>query len=181
VSDGAFELVVVCTANRFRSPIAAALLRRLTADLPVDVSSFGTLDLEPGPVLAEALELAPGLGIALDDHRSRCVRGTSLGSADLVLGFERIHVAVAVVDAGAPRERAFLLPELVALLDRLPPTGDPGLVERARARVRMAHERRAGDRPQELTDPAGGPKRGYATSAREIDRLCRELVPRLFA
>jgi protein-tyrosine phosphatase len=172
-----FELVFVCTANRFRSPIAAALVRNLTAELPVQASSYGTLELDPAPVLAEALKLGPRLGIDLDAHRSRCVRGAALAGADLVLGFERTHVATAVIDGGALRERAFLVTELVALLEAPLPDG-------ARARVRLADERREElgevDWP-ELADPAGGPRRGYAASARELDRLSRALVERLFA
>ena len=176
-----FELVVVCTANRFRSPIAAGLLERLTAGLPVDVSSYGTLDREPAAVLPQALELAPKLGLELDGHRSRCVRGVSLAGADLVLGFERIHVAAAVVDAGAARGRTFLLAELVALLEGPLPGGDDP-AERARARIRLADERRVdGELGPELADPAGGPRRGYSASARAIERLTRALAERLFA
>jgi hypothetical protein len=44
VSDASFEVVFVCTGNRFRSPLAAALFGRATAGLPVSVSSRGTLD-----------------------------------------------------------------------------------------------------------------------------------------
>jgi protein-tyrosine phosphatase len=174
VSGDRFELVFVCTANRFRSPIAAELAGRATEGLPVDVSSYGTLDREPAPVLPEALEL----GYDLAEHRSRPVRGASLAGADLVLGFERIHVAAAVVDAGAARDRAFGLTELVALLEDSPGRGD--VVERARARVARAAERR-GDEWPELADPAGGPARGYSRSARDIDRLVRTLTGRLFA
>jgi low molecular weight protein-tyrosine phosphatase len=174
VSGDRFELVFVCTANRFRSPIAAELARRATADLPVDVGSYGTLDRDPAPVLPQAL----GLGLDLAEHRSRPIRGARLADADLVLGFERVHVATAVVDAGAPRDRAFGLTELVALLDASPQDGD--VVARARARIARAATRRGGDWP-ELADPAGGPERGYARSARDLERLVGTLVERLFA
>jgi protein-tyrosine phosphatase len=178
-----FQVAVVCTANRFRSPIAAALLRRLTTGVAVDVSSYGTLDLDPAPVLPEALALAPRLGIELDEHLSRCVRNASLARADLVLGFERAHVAAAVVDAGAARERTFQLPEAVALLQGTLPAGEPDTVLRARARIALAAARRAevGDAEwPELADPAGGRRRGYVASAREVERLIRLLVERLF-
>jgi protein-tyrosine phosphatase len=174
VSGDRFELVFVCTANRFRSPIAAELARRAAAGLPIDVGSYGTLDRDPAPVLPQALDL----GFDLADHRSRPVRGAPLAEADLVLGFERGHVARAVVDAGASRDRAFGLTELVALLDDSPQEGDAA--QRARARVAQAAARR-GDDWRELPDPAGGPDRGYARSARELERLVGTLVERLFA
>jgi protein-tyrosine phosphatase len=173
VSGDRFELVFVCTANRFRSPIAAELARRATAGLPVAVRSYGTLDREPAPVLPQALDL----GLDLAQHRSRPVRGAPLADADLVLGFERVHVATAVVDAGAPRDRSFGLTEIVALLDDSPQEGDA--MERARARVAQAAARR-GDDWAEFADPAGGPERGYARSARDLERLVGTLVERLF-
>ena len=36
------QVVFVCTGNRFRSPLAAALFREATSGLPVDVRSMGT-------------------------------------------------------------------------------------------------------------------------------------------
>ena len=108
--DESFEVVFICTGNRFRSAIAEALTARLTEGLPVEVSSAGTLDLGAVGVLPEALALAPELGVDLSAHRTRCVRDVDLREADLVLGFELTHLATAVVECGAARERTFTLP-----------------------------------------------------------------------
>lgn len=181
-SSDEFDVVVICSGNRFRSPIAEAVLRREADGLPVRVRSFGTMDLPSGHALSEALELAPGYGLDLMSHRSHPLAGTDLSDADLVIGFEQIHVSMAVVGAKARRERTFLITELVAGLDATaPPQGD-GVVERARASVRQADEARkaASGIPQEITDPIGGPAAGYRKTADEVYRLATRVAERLF-
>jgi low molecular weight protein-tyrosine phosphatase len=180
VASEDFAVVFICTGNRFRSAIAEALLTRSTHGLPVRATSAGTLDLGPVGVLPEALELAPSLGIDLSAHRARCVRHVDLTGADLVLGFEVVHVATAVVDCGATRERSFTLPELVTLL---PPATSPGpgdAVEHARDVVRRAHEARNSFRPLELGDPLGGPFELFRSTAAEIRLLTEKLGAALF-
>ena len=53
-----FSAVFVCTGNRFRSPLAAALLGRIAQGLPVVTASYGTLDVEGLPALPEVVALA---------------------------------------------------------------------------------------------------------------------------
>jgi protein-tyrosine phosphatase len=182
-SSDDFDVVVICSGNRFRSPIAEAVLRREADGLPVRVRSFGTMDLPSGHALSEALELAPGYGLDLMSHRSRPLAGTDLSDADLVIGFEQIHVATAVVGAKAQRERTFLITELVAGLDEATPPQADGIVERARALVRKADEaRKAAPRiPQEIADPIGGPAAGYRNTADKVYRLTTRVAERLFA
>ena len=179
-----FAVVLLCTGNRFRSPIAEGLIRSYTAGIPVDVSSLGLAELGPVPPLPEALEEAERFGLDISGHRAKPLRGQDLRRADLVLGFERIHVATAVVEANARRELAFTLPELVGLLDGLevPADGDP--VARARRMVDLADQRRRAE-PEvpllpELGDPWGGPPELYRETAERVVELCLNLVPVLF-
>src|ERR1700759_5215204 len=79
-----FSLLFVCSGNRFRSPLAAALGRRLTIGLRVEVASVGTLDLEGAAPLAEALTLGSGWGLDLSGHRSRVLTPARMAGADLV-------------------------------------------------------------------------------------------------
>lgn len=112
------------------------------------------------------------------------MQGENLAASDLVIGFERIHVATAVVEAEARRDRTFTLPELVELLEdtEIPAATDP--VERARKAVSAAHERRGEIGPDEVfpevADPWSQPNAVYAETARAVDVLCRRLVRRLF-
>ena len=140
------------------------------------------MDLPRGRVLPEALELAPGYGLDLVSHQSRPLAGEDLSDADLVIGFELMHVSTAVVGAGAKRERTFLITELAAAMDEAAPPQGEGFVERARASVRQADEARKGGAGglQEIADPIGGPPVGYQTSAAEVYRLTTRVAERLF-
>ena len=160
------------------------MLRSLGAGLPLELHSYGLYDLGPEPPLREALVAAERLEIDISQHRARPLEGENLAASDLVLGFERIHVATAVVDAGARRERTFTLPELVELLEdtEIPAAADP--VERARLGVSAAHERRTVIGPDEVfpevADPWSQPNAVYVETARAVDVLCRRLARRLF-
>lgn len=178
----AFSIAFVCTGNRFRSPLAAAFVHRLTLGLPVETESYGTLRVEDAPPLPEAAEIAVWCGISLAEHRTRYLNSASLQNVDLLLGFEPAHVRQAVVDALAPRERSFTLRDFVSLL---PPHGAPPangeLVARARSLVADAGQRSADSTGSaSIPDPFGGPWKVYRQTAVEIRELTITLVERLF-
>lgn len=182
-----FRAAFVCTGNRFRSPLAAALFRREAEQLgvSVDVQSFGLLELDGSPVLGEALELGDGFGVDLASHRSRALRSGALEDADLVVGFERMHVAAAVVDAGARREVTYTLPELVSLLAGVRQRPSEPAAAGARALVLAASSQRAEaesftDVP-ELADPLGQPYRRQEELAVRVADLTQALARRLFS
>ena len=178
-----FDIVVICSGNSFRSPIAASVLRGATDGMPVRVRSFGTLNLARSQVLPEALELAPSLGLDLTSHRSSPLAGEDLSSADLVIGFERMHGSLAVVDAGAQRERTFLLTEVVDRLADVTLAEGLGPVERARAAVRAADEARTTATrpiPEEIADPIGGRPEVFRATADRVFILTHRLTRLLF-
>ena len=179
-----FSLLFLCTGNRFRSPLAASFVRRLTVGLPVAVASAGVLDVDGSPPLREATRLGASSGVSLSAHRARHLTRDGLRDVDLLLGFEQTHLSHAVVELGADRERSFTLPELVRLLDEIEPVADGmPLVSRARERVRLAAERRvagAVGSADEIRDPFGRSKKVARQTAVEIQRLSLELAGRLF-
>jgi protein-tyrosine phosphatase len=180
-SEDLFELVLICTGNRARSPIAEGYLRRLLADLPVHVHSLGTLELEGAPALRDALEAASRAGLDLSAHRSRALRGKDLSEADLVLGFELAHLAAAVVDGGAARERVFSLPELVELIDQTDASDESDPIVRARETIAAANARRvAGAQPAELADPIGQTPSFHRDTVERIRDLALRLAVGLF-
>ena len=180
----AFSIAFVCTGNRFRSPLAAAFVDRLAVGVPVNTQSYGTLSLEGAPALPEAVEIARSCEISLAEHRSRYVNNADLTNLDLLIGFEPAHIHQAVVDAQAPRERSFMLRDLISLLAAAGPADtDDDVVTRARSLVASAGERAGGApslRTSELRDPFGGPWKVYRQSAAEIRELSIELVQLLF-
>ena len=177
-----FDVVFICTGNRFRSALAAGVLRRAAGDADLAVRSFGTLKLEPGPALPEAVEFARAHGVDLSDHRCRSLAGEHLRDADLVVGFELIHAATAVLEADAPRDRAFLLAEIVAYLDQLPSTAD-GTAEGARRAVEAAaalrRERRL-EVAEEIEDPLGRPTKAQTLIAADVAARTSRLARLLF-
>jgi protein-tyrosine phosphatase len=184
--EGPFEVAFLCTGNRFRSPLAAALLSAETGDLSVEASSLGVLELGPVPALPEAIEVAETLGVDVTAHRARDLAQLDLEPFDLVLGFERMHVRAAVVDGGARIERTFTLPELVALLESVPdPASGPDPLQRAQQRLAQAHEQRPpGFRTAavpEIADPLGRAAREQRRIARELQELVGRLPRLLFA
>jgi protein-tyrosine phosphatase len=182
-SKDEFELVLLCTGNRARSPVAEGFLRDQLADLPVRLRSLGTLELGSAPALREAIEAAALLGLDISDHRARPLAGEDLSGADLVVGFEQRHVVAAVVDAGARRDRVFSLPELVELLEESGPHrfGDP--IVRARQAIADAHARRSGHSASsraELADPLGRDRNFYRDTVEQVRELSIRLAVGLF-
>jgi protein-tyrosine phosphatase len=172
------SVTFVCTGNRFRSPLAELLLRNALDPDVVSTESMGTLDLGPVPPLPEAIAAARRFGLDLSSHRARSLRGSDLSGRDLVIGFERMHVITAVVDAKAPRDRTFTFPELVGLLAYGPS------VSSVQARIGEAAARRPDDPDLEsipqLADPLGRSHGDQKWIADEIDRLVRLLASLLF-
>ncbi|HEU5213589.1 MAG TPA: hypothetical protein VFU10_12525 [Gaiellaceae bacterium] len=177
-----FQLVVVCTGNRVRSPVAEGFLRVLTEGLPVRLSSAGVLDLGPVPALPETLQTAAELGLDLGDHRAQCVVNADLSAADLVVGFEQRHVATAVVDARADREKTFTIIELVEMLERVLPSAETDPARRAREAVSRAAALRRGrsEPPAEITDPLGGSAAVYRSTIERVRDLSERLAVGLF-
>jgi protein-tyrosine phosphatase len=174
------EVLVVCTANVCRSPMAQALLTSRLAALGQDaaVRSGGVM---PGgePALPEAIAAMARYGIDIAAHRSRQVTASDLERADVILAMARENLRHAVVTAPAAWPRAFTLTELVrrgaAAGCRLPGEGLDGWLARAhegRRRSALLGDSGADD----VADPAGGPRRGYDQTAAVLSRLIGQLV-----
>ena len=179
-----FQVYFVCTGNRCRSPFAAAVAASLTGNLPVTVSSAGTLESTPQPVPAEMRRVGRNYGLDLSGHLSTPLSRVDLSGADLVLGFERGHVESAMADAGAPFTNSFTLPEMVRLLGQITVPSEMNPVVRGRTMVAEANRLRGG-RPrlfkwQEMRDPFGGSRREFDQMAATVASLCEMLVAGLF-
>lgn len=179
-----FEILVICTGNRNRSPIAEAALKQATEGLPVRVSSVGLLDLGCSPALPETLEVAADIGLDLTAHRSRWITDVDATQADVVLGLEWQHVAAAVVDYGAPADRSFTLLQLDELLQDATEPEVRDVELRARELVRIANERKRSLGRSALgtpvRDPFGGPMSGYVGMARLVKKAAEDIAARLF-
>jgi len=179
-------VLVVCTGNVCRSPIAEGLLRaalqaRLDGAAPTVVSA-GTMGWEGSGADPASVEAAAERGVDISEHRAREVRPDEVAAAELVLAMAREH-ADALADL-APG-RTFTLKELVRLLEALPAPGpgDPDAL--LVARVADADElRRRGFEgnpyDDDVADPLGMPLESFRAIAWELDEWCGRLTDGLF-
>lgn len=111
------SVLFVCTANRFRSPLASAFFRNALGDSAGPetwtVDSAGTWASPGLPVLPEVSLIARKYNIDLARHRSRLVTGTILSAHDLTLVMEAGHKEALQNEFPSSSDRIYLLSQAV--------------------------------------------------------------------
>jgi protein-tyrosine phosphatase len=183
------EILLLCTANICRSPMAAALLALELPSLPdpgpdgpgpdqVVVRSAGRLGSGVPPP-AEVMAVMAGYGLDLTAHRSRQLTASDLAAADLILAMSRENLRHAVVLAPQAWPRAFTIRELLRLGGRAGRQLPGETLADWLARVSAGRSRLAllGDSSQDdVADPIGGPRSAYERTAAELRELARQLT-----
>ncbi|EIL99468.1 phosphotyrosine protein phosphatase [Rhodanobacter thiooxydans] len=90
------RILIVCTGNICRSPVAEYLFRQRMAGRDIEFASAGLGALVGSPMDATALQLLAENGIDGSMHRAHQLTPSILRAADLVLGMEKGHVAAMV-------------------------------------------------------------------------------------
>jgi protein-tyrosine phosphatase len=166
------HVLVVCTANRCRSPMAEALLRRRLPTL--DVTSAGLLEAGH-PASGGSVRALAARGVDLGEHRSRQLDADAVMDADLVIAMARSHLRDVVVADPSAFGRTFTLRELVRRGEVVGPArsfaGWLALVGEGRRTGDLL-----GDDPNDdIADPIGGPDVDYERTAAQIEDLVERL------
>jgi len=98
------RLLIVCSGNVCRSPMAAGLADRIALERGIDleIRSAGTLGIADRPAEPYAIAVCREQGIDIAGHRSRALTTELLAWADRILVMELGHAeAVTALDADA--------------------------------------------------------------------------------
>jgi protein-tyrosine-phosphatase len=110
------SVLFVCTANQFRSPLAAALFRNALQQNdvidPWTVGSAGTWASDGLPVITAVSAFARTCGLDLNRHRSVEVNREMLSAHDLILVMEAGHKEALQNEFPFCRDRVFLLSQV---------------------------------------------------------------------
>ncbi|MEM7681196.1 MAG: Sua5/YciO/YrdC/YwlC family protein [Planctomycetota bacterium] len=149
-----YEVLLVCTGNTCRSPMAAAIARdRLAKRLGVagaELESYGyrvsSAGVSAGPGAAmtrEAVEALRALGVEPGEHRSSSLTTERVRSADVIYAMTDSHArAVLAIDPTAVAKLSRLDPE-ADVLD--PIGGDAGLYHETAGQIAEALSQRLAD------------------------------------
>ena len=146
------RILLVCTGNICRSPLAAALMQRAVQERGVDgieVSSAGTGAWDGAPASEGAYLVGLEQGLDLSGHRARLLTRDLVEQSDLILTMARHHRAR--VDELGGEGRVFVLGEYAG---------------------------RAGD-AAEVSDPFGGDLEVYRDTCAELSGLVAAAVDRI--
>ena len=177
----AFRVLVVCTGNVCRSPLAERLLRaRLDEEFGAGaalftVTSAGTAAVVGAPMDPRAADVARALGADPDHFRARDLDAEQVIAADLVLTATREHRGAVLRLHPAAHRCTFTLREFDRLTATVPVDGlsDPDPVRRARALVAAVSARRGLHRAvqpedDDVPDPHGATEEVHRTVGRSI-------------
>lgn len=147
MANEVYNILVVCTGNICRSPMAEGLLKK---NLPerlagqVEISSAGTHALHGNRAQPHATAVMQGVGIEIDGHRARQLSSTLIRSSDLILVMEKFHLRWV-------KAKSML----------------------SRVQVRMLTVYDAQGEPYDVPDPMGEPITAYEASAAIINNCVK--------
>ena len=148
------NVLIVCSGNTCRSPLAAAILADKLAHLPefadTVVQSAGTSAWDGTPASEGSYLVALERGLDLSSHRARMLTADQVRDADLILTMSEAHVRRVAALGG--EQKVYTLTAYA---------GDHEL--------------------EEVPDPMGGDVEGYRDTASLLDELLDQAVDRMRA
>ena len=127
------SILFICTANQFRSPLAAAcFLKAIEQERAAEtwvVESAGTWTKDGMPAAEITLQVARQLGVhGLHGHRTRQISQNLLNQYNLIIVMERGHKESISIEFPSMRPRLYLLSEIVdSIAYDIPDPGEHGI------------------------------------------------------
>jgi len=112
MSSDVFNIVLICSGNSCRSPIAEGLLKRkLPENLRdfVNITSAGTLGINGSPATPFAVQVAQEFGADISHHRSRGLTGELIHESDVIFVLANDHKKILLSHFPELSENIFLL------------------------------------------------------------------------
>ncbi len=109
------HILIICTANICRSPVAEGLLRDRLAERGLTdwtVSSAGTWAVQKRGASQNSIIVSKDYGLDISDHVARMVEEAYLREADLVLCMEVGHAEALRAEFPAEAHKVFMLTEM---------------------------------------------------------------------
>ncbi len=161
------NILIVCTGNICRSPMAEAMLRRLAAERsPEDVvvSSSGTWGLDGEKATSLAVQELRSRDIDGLSHVARSLSKDQLRDADLVIAMTSVHLREIGQMDPTILSKTLLLKEISAM------KGGPVTIETPLGRLDglLRTERPEWCRAMDVDDPMGLPSHVYRRTADEL-------------
>lgn len=139
-AQGPLKILVVCTGNICRSPMAAGFIEhhlRLGGMEDRAVQSRGTHAVEGHRAVKESLEAAAERGVDIAHHRAAMFTAADAVWADVILVMERYHADLVAEQFGASAsEKTRLFGSYAGLVEIDDPFGaDPGKFRRVATQI----------------------------------------------
>lgn len=110
-------ILFICTANLYRSPLAAAFLRKKLEELSLakdwQVDSAGTWTTSGTAIHSQTIEDAINFGLDVLGHKSQQVTAKLLASNDLILVMETGQKEALTIEFPDYSSKIFLLAEVI--------------------------------------------------------------------
>ena len=182
-------ILLVCTGNICRSPMASGFLAGLLRDQGVhgvSVESCGVSAWEGSPATPEAVEAMRERGLDISGHVARRMNRRIIEAADLIVGMASEHREAVRRIARPAASRTFTLKELVHLLDSAgPPQREASSEDLLRSAVVRADAVRDAYpdlhlQDEDVADPLGLGLESFRAVAWEIGVHCQGVVDMVF-